>query len=453
MSDAAQDIDKPIMPFAILMAGQMLSFIGTTLTGIALGMWIFQQTGSIMSFAGLLIATLLPALFISPFAGVIADRWPKKPAMFAVDAIAGIGSCVVLYLWMTEQLEVWHLYISAIASGISLGTQRPLYESTTPLMVPRERLASVNGILHSIAGIGQISAPVVAGVLLLNFGLFWVLIIDVVTFIFAIICIFLVPIPTLKKTVTEGWFTSFREGWRFVTRNKGLHAMFWFVALRNYLFATCEVIVLPLLLTLTTADKAGLVLSVGGIGVVVGGLAMTVLGRTSRLMRLVFFAQALTGIAMLLGGMITNLWIISIVIAFAFVAFPIEEASSTAIMQRKVPASMMGRVSSVRNILTLGAVPLAMIIAAPIAETWLEPLMAEGGGLAGSMGHIVGVGEGRGMALLLLIAGIITLVLTWVGYRYAPLRNIEIEMPEQDHDAEIILGGSEARSQILSKAP
>jgi len=336
VQSAPPPTDKPLAPFAILMAGQLFSFIGTTLTGIALGMWVFQQTGSVVSFSLLLISTLLPALFISPFAGVIADRWPKKPSMLAVDTIAGIGSCVVMYLWLTDQLEVWHLYVSAIASGISLGTQRPLYESTTPLMVPKERLASVNGILHSIAGIGQVTAPVLAGVLLLNFGLFWVLVIDLVSFAVAVICILLVKIPTLKKTITEDWFTSFKQGWRFVTDNKGLHAMFWFVALRNYLFATCEVIVVPLLLTLTTADKAGMVLSVGGIGVIVGGVSMAYLGRSSRLMRLVFFAQAMTGLAMLLGGVITNLWIIAIVIAFAFFAFPIEEASSTAIMQRKL---------------------------------------------------------------------------------------------------------------------
>lgn len=438
-----------LLPFAVLMGGQLFSFIGTTLTGIAVGMWVFQQTGSIVNFSWLLILTLLPAILISPFAGVIADKWHKKSSMLLVDSLGGITATAILYLLWTDQLEIWHLYISAMTNGISLGMQRPLYESTTPLMVPRERLASVNGIVHSVAGIGQLTAPVLAGVLLLNFGLKWVLFIDLASFFIAVFCITLVKVPNVLKPVTENWFAAFAEGYKFVVKQKGLHSMFWFVAFRNYLFATCEVIVLPLLLTITSPDRAGIVLSVGGAGVIVGGLLMSVLGSSRRLITLVFLAQALTGIAMIVGGMTTNLWILATGIAFAFLAFPIEEASSTAIMQRKVPESMMGRVSSVRNILTMGAAPLAMLIAAPLAEKYFEPLMAEDGALSDTAGALIGTGEGRGMALLLVLAGITTLVLTWVGSRYKPLCNVELELPEQGLDKEVVLGGSSNRAAGL----
>ncbi len=87
---------KSLLPFAILIGGQLLSFVGTTLTGMGIGIWVFERTGSVVDFAWLTILTLVPAILISPFGGVIADRWPKKPAMLAVDALAAASSVTVL---------------------------------------------------------------------------------------------------------------------------------------------------------------------------------------------------------------------------------------------------------------------------------------------------------------------------------------------------------------------
>ncbi|KQT54871.1 hypothetical protein ASG43_04835 [Aureimonas sp. Leaf454] len=438
MNDPARHGQTPpsgIAPFAVLIGGQLLSFLGTTLSGIGIGIWVFAQTGSVMTFAGLMILTLVPAILMSPFGGVIADTWPKKPAMLAVDSLSGVTSLVMLALLTSGRLELWHLYANAVISGMALGLQRPLFESTTPLMVRGDRLAAVNGVVHAVAGIGQIVAPVLAGALIGSFGLVYLLVIDAGTFVIALACVIAVKVPNAPKRARAGenWFASFREGWRFVRDRRGLHAMFWFTALRNYLFATCEVVVLPLLLILTTAETAGAVLSVGGLGVLAGGLLMGLLARSRRLIVWVILAQGLTGIAMIVGGVTTDLAVIAAALALAFMAFPIEEASSTTIMQRKVPAELLGRVASVRNMMSMSAPPLAMLVAAPLADRVFEPLMREGGRLSTSVGLLTGTGPGRGMALLLLVAGVATLILAIAGWRSATLRDVETDLPDHDH--------------------
>lgn len=436
MTDQAQPIDtsnESLRPFIILISGQLLSFFGTNFVGFALGIWVFQKTGSITDLALLSVLTLLPAILISPIAGVIADRWHKKPAMIAVDALAASFSVGIFILLMYDMLEIWHLYVTAVVDGIAIGMQRPLYESTTPLMVPKDKLMKVNGMTQAIAGISQMLAPALAGALLMWIGLKWLILVDLLTFVIALVCILSVKVPHLEKTDSEEsaahWWADFKTGWNFVSERVGLKALFWFVTLRNFLFATCEIIALPLLLTLTTADKAGFVISIGGLGIVIGGALVGFSGGTKRKINGVFIAQALTGFAMILAGLTTNLWIIAFAVGIIFMAFPIEDATSTTIMQNKVPAGLLGRVGSVRNMLTLSAVPIAMLIAAPVAEHIFEPLMLEGGLLASSVGAVIGTGVGRGMALLLILMGIMTIVLTAVGYLYAPLRNVESDLP------------------------
>lgn len=440
MSELAGSVakDQSIKPFVILISGQLLSFFGTTFVGFAVGVWVFQQTGSVIDLAVLSMLALLPAIFISPIAGVIADRWPKKPAMIAVDALAAVVSLGVLILLLNDQLEIWHLYITAVVDGIAIGMQRPLYESTTPMMVPKHRLASVNGTTQAIAGISQLVAPALAGALLIWVGLKWIILIDLATFLIALVCILSVKVPRLQRDDSDEtashWVQEFKEGWQFVSERLGLKALFWFVTLRNFLFASCEIIALPLLLTLTTADKAGLVLSFGGLGVAVGGGLIALTGSTKSKINFVFIAQAMTGCAMIMAGLTTDLWLLAIAVGIAFMALPIEDATSTTIMQNKVPLKLLGRVGSVRNMLTLSAVPVAMLVAAPLAEYVFEPMMMEGGVLAAHLGGVMGTGTGRGMALLLVLMGSLTLVLTVLGFCYKPLRNMERDLPDHLHE-------------------
>ncbi len=204
--------DPGIVPFAILIGGQLLSFIGTTLTGMAVGIWVFKETGSVVTFASLAILTLLPAILISPFGGVIADRFPRKPMMLAVDSMSAVTSVSMLILLSSGQLQVWHLYINAVIGGLSLGMQRPLYESVTPLMVRKENLGFVNGLTQSIAGIGQIVAPALAGLLLIA-GLEWIFILDLMTFIIALACILWVKVP-----IRNGIMRPARAGLKLLRR-------------------------------------------------------------------------------------------------------------------------------------------------------------------------------------------------------------------------------------------
>ena len=454
MNHHRQAKDTLLQHYALMMGGQLLSLFGTHLVTFSFAVWVFTLTGSVVQMALLSVFAILPTVLISPLAGVIADRAPKKKTLILVDSALAVVSVVVFILASQDLLQPWHLYISAIFGGMASGLQRPLFESITPLMVPEEKLVQVNGVVQTVAGVSQLLSPALAGGLVLAIGLSNVLLIDLLTFVVAVSTLAFVAIPRLDNPRHEhdNWWQDLREGFRYVFDRSGLRALFLFVTARNFAFAVCEILALPLLLTLTTADKAGLVLSLSGIGIVIGGALMAVTGGTRRKIDSVFLAQLLTAFAMILAGVTTNLWLLGFAVALAFVAFPVEESTSTTIMQTRVPNELLGRVSAVRQMMTLASVPLAMLISAPLAEYLFEPWLQQGSsGLHSLATSVVGTGEGRGMAVMLFLMGFLLTTVTVLARFYRPLVTIEEDLAMSEPKPEA--AGAVAAQTLAQRRP
>lgn len=426
--------DYSIGRYALLMAGQLLSLFGSHVVTFSFAVWVFQLTGSVVEMALLSVCAILPIVLVSPFAGVIADRAPRKFTLIAADTTLAIVSLIVLFLSLSDLLQPWHLYITAVLGGLASGLQRPLFESLTPLMVPEDKLVKVNGAVQTVAGISQLLSPALAGALVLSVGLSTVLVLDLMTFVIAMGTLLIVTIPNTKSTEIKNisWKEDIKSGFQYVFQRAGLRSLFLFVTIRNFAFAVCEVLALPLLLTLTTADKAGLILSLSGLGIVVGGGLTVLTGGFKRKIDSVFIAQLLTAIAMIIAAITTNLWILGLAVALAFVAFPVEESTSTSIMQAKVPGEYMGRVSAARQMMTLSAVPVAMLISAPMAEYVFEPWLVGGDGFLRNIAmQVVGEGKGRGMAVMLLVMGVLLSIVTILARFYKPLVNVEEDLRDE----------------------
>jgi hypothetical protein len=116
----------------------------------------------------------------------------------------------------------------------------------------------------------------------------------------------------------------------------------------------------------------------------------------------------------------------------AFFVIPIANGSSQALWQAKVEPDIQGRVFAVRRVLAQIAGPVAMLMAGPLADRVFEPLLQEDGALADTVGAVIGVGPGRGIALLFIILGGLSIMFTIIAYLYPRLRNLEDEIPDYD---------------------
>lgn len=428
---------KGMRVFLVVWGGQFVSLVGTALTGFALAIWVYQETGSATQLSFVLLASQLPQILFTPIAGALVDRWDRRWAMIVADSGAGIGTLVIALLLFSDNLEIWHLYLALGFSGVFQSFQWPAYSAATTLLVSKEQYGRAAGMVQMAEAVGQVIAPAVAGVVLAFGGLETVIFIDVVSFLVAVATLLVVRFPKAEVSAagaaaTGSLLSEARFGWTYIKQRHGLLALLWYFASVNLVFGFVGVLAFPLILGFADEIAVGNVFSAAGVGMVIGSLAMSVWGGPKRRVNGVLGADLILGLALIGFGLRPSLALVTVGGLIGFIAIPIANGSSQALWQAKVEPDVQGRVFAVRRVLAQIAGPVAMIMAGPLADNVFEPLLQDGGALAGSVGSVIGVGPGRGIALLFIILGGLSIVFTLIAYLYPRLRNLEDELPDYD---------------------
>lgn len=427
---------KGFAVFATVWFGQVVSTIGSVLSGFALGVWIFQSSGgSVTRFTLLAFFMFLPTALLSPVAGALVDRWDRRWAMMLSDVGSGLCTLVLALLLWQDRLEIWHIYLLSAVSSSFNTLQWPAFSAATTLLVPKRHLGRASGMVQSGMALSQIAAPALAGVLVATIGPANVLLIDFATFLFALLTLMFVriPRPEVSEEGATGRGSLLREawwGWRFVRERPGLLSLLVLFAATNLCMIMLQVLVPPLVLGFTTADVLGFVLTVAGVGMLAGSVVMSLWGGPPRKVYGIYIPLAVQGAILLLGGLRPDAVLIASVAFIFLFMMPIILGCSQAIWQVKVLPDLQGRVFAVRRMVTASTLPLASLLAGPLADRVFEPMMAPGGLLAGSLGRILGVGKGRGIGLLFMVLGVLTLLIVALAWRFPRLRNVETELPD-----------------------
>ncbi len=187
--------------FMVVWAGQLVSVTGTALTGFGLQVWIYLETGSVTRLALVSLAYALPAVLLSPFAGVLADRLDRRLAMIAADVLAGFSTLAIAALHFTGSLEIWHIYALSGLGAIGNTLQVPAWMAAISLLVPKHHLGRANGLVMTADAVSIVVAPAAAGALLATVGLGAVLLTDVATFLVALGTLAVVRFPRPATSV------------------------------------------------------------------------------------------------------------------------------------------------------------------------------------------------------------------------------------------------------------
>lgn len=441
--------------FGIVCCGQVVSQFGSQLTAFVLGVWVFQTTGSATQFSLIAFFAVLPQTLILPFAGALVDRYDRRWIMILADTGAGLTTLVLLALIAGGRLEVWHVYPIVATSALFTAFQTPAFAASTVLLVPKKHMVRANGAVELGIALALTAAPVSAGVLLGKIGFAGVVTIDVVSFLIAVGSLLAVRIPRPSAAGDGAERRSLLRdalfGWTYLRERRGLLALLAVFAAVNLTFGMVQVGLTPLILSFASSAELGLVLSIATAGMVGGGLAVVVWGGPAeRRLRLIFAMLAVQGVILFFGGVRPSVPLV----AFAACAFtlcqPVVLASSQAIWQTKVPPGLQGRVFAIRRLVASSSLPVAYLAVGPLADYLLEPWLAPGGALAGSVGRVIGVGPGRGLGFLFVVLGAATLLTLALGYAYRPLRELEDELPDAGLEPEDG-GGAEGSRQTASE--
>ncbi len=455
MTTAKPSINRPtgMFGFTIVWIGQIVSLLGTSMTGFATTIWAYEKTNAATALALVGFFFVAPMLIVSPFAGALVDRSNRKLMMMVSDLASGVATFAIFILFTSGHLQIWHLYITAAIQGMFQAFQWPAYSAAISTMIPKQHYGRANGMLSLADTASNIFAPILAGSLLGIIGFQGILLIDLATFLFAIGALLFVHIPQPRITLEgqKGQGNIFKEagyGFRYILARPSLLALQLVFLSGNFFVGVPGAVQAAMILANTGSSEKALayVNSAAAIGGVIGGLAMSAWGGPKRRSHGVLFGWFISS---LLGGVLMGfgrsipLWAVAGFFGMFFV--PIINGSNQAIWQSKVPPDLQGRVFSIRRLIAWFVSPLAFLVAGPLADKVLEPAMRDPHSLlASAVGWAVGIGPGRGMALLFIIGGGMAALIGISGYAFKVLREADTLLPDHDELESAPVSGSDA---------
>jgi len=429
--------------FIVIWLGQLISVLASSMTGFALSIWMYQETESATAMGLVQVCFITPFLIMSPFAGVMVDRYNRKLMMMLSDFTAVLATALILILHLSGNLQFWHLYIAAVLDGIGNTFQWPAYSAAVGTMVPKEQLGRVNGMMSLVEAGPGVVAPLLAGMLLPVIGLTGILTLDIVTFFLAIgaLLVIFVPQPQRTEEGQKAQGNMLKEaafGFRYIFARPSLLGLQMLFFAGNLFSGVAFTVMAPMILARTNQNALmfGTVQTAGAIGAVVGGIAMSAWGGFKRRIHGVLASWIWFGVfsACLVGtGFGLPVWVAGA--ALGELVIPLMNGSNQAIWQAKVAPDLQGRVFSSRRLIAWFTNPVSPIIGGTMADFVLEPAMRAGGFLPDTFGWLVGTGPGSGMGLLMLICGVLISLVGVVGYFIPVIRKAEDLLP--DHEQQV----------------
>ncbi len=419
--------------------GQTISLIGSGMTGFGLGLWIYERTGSVTQFALMALCSTLPILIFSPLAGTLIDRWDRRWVMIISDTGAGISTLVLAALLFGGRLEVWHLWVATLVSSTCGTFQRPAYLAAITTLVPRQHLGRSAGMIQLAQAAADIFAPVMTGALLAVIALRGIILIDVATFLFAVSVLFFVRFPRPESSAgqQDSLRRNFTFGWKYIAARPGLAGLLGLFAAVNFLMGMLGVMLVPMMLSFMSKQTLGAVITMAGCGMMGGSLLISAWGGPKRRMQALIGFNVLVGLGIILLGLRPIPALVALGAVIAHFSIPLVSASNQAIWQSKIPAAVQGRVFAAQQMIVRLVAPIAFVIVGPLADGIFEPLMAHKDALPATL---FGSGEGRGMALMFVLMGVLMIGIAVVGRLVPRIWLIEDELP----DAEVVSPAADA---------
>lgn len=363
--------------FFTIWTGQQFSLVGSHLVQFALVWWLTKTTGSATVLATASLLAMLPQIVLGPFTGALVDRFNRRRVMIAADGAIALASAGLAYLFWTDAIQVWHVYLVMVIRSIGGGFHWPAMQASTSLMVPKVHLSRVAGLNQTMNGAMNIVAPPLGAILLSLLPMHGILGIDVGTAVIAILPLFFIPIPQPLRTATAGeakpaYFAEVREGLTYVWGWRGLSLVLVMATVINFAVNPAFSL-LPLLVTKHFCGEAmqlGWLNSAFGIGVVLGGLVLSVWGGFRRRVSTSLMGIVGMGFGILTIGVVpgNGLWIAMGGIFLAGVMNPICNGPLFALIQSEVAPEVQGRVFMVMNSTVLAMTPLSLAVAGPLAD-------------------------------------------------------------------------------------
>lgn len=277
------ELTRELRNFLLFWFGQSLSEIGTRLTGFGLSIWVYQNTHAVTQLSLVIFFTTLPGVLITPLVGALVDRWNRRWTIIISDMVAALITLTLALLLITHNLQLWYIYVSAFLTSLCGSFQMTAKSAAIPMMVKSNQIGRANGLTQFSTAVGQLTAPILAGILIAKLQLQSLLLIDLSTYIIALLTLLFIKIPQPESSNKSGKrittiLDEIIDGWENISSRPFLMLLLAFMTIHFFVSGMTTVLIDPLILSFSSATTFGNVMAVAGCGMVVGSFFMSIWG-------------------------------------------------------------------------------------------------------------------------------------------------------------------------------
>lgn len=359
---------------AIFLGGQTISLFGSSLVQYAITWYITLKTQSGIMMTISIICGFLPVLFLSPFAGVWADRYNRKTIIILSDTLIAVSTLILAIFFYKGFGSLWLLFVVSGVRAIGTSFQTPAVGAFLPQIVPEDKLTKVNAVNGSIQSFVMLLSPMLSGALLSVSTIEMIFLIDVVT---AAIAIFLLALflhtPAHEKALEKqpiSYFKDMKEGFSYIRQHEYVRKFFMFCAV-FFVLATPVIFLTPIQIARTYGEEIWrltameIVFSIGMIG---GGVFMASWGGFKNRIHTMSLSGIVIGACTLMLGVVSNFWVYLFFMTLFGMVMPMFNIPSTVLLQEKVEENYLGRVFGVLSMISSVMMPLGMLVFGPLSD-------------------------------------------------------------------------------------
>lgn len=360
--------------FRLLWTGMCVSLLGDGAFLVAMAWQVYTLSGTPTALAFVGIAMSVPTILLLLVGGVVSDRFDRRRIMLAADVTRGVTVAALALLSLTGTLELWHMIVMVAVYGAAQAFFDPAFDAIVPDVLPADELAQANSLDQVVRPLAlRLAGPAIGGVLIDVVGTGGAFALD--AFTFAISACALLAMRTRPRGTSTAPAVSvvgdLLEGFAYVRRHVWLWGTFACAAIAYLLFLGPTEVLLPFLVKEELGGSGtdlGLVLGAGGIGSIGCALALGQRGLPRRDITFMYLAWTVATLAVAGYGVASSIWQLML----AALAFNALETAGTIVWattkQRHVPATLLGRVSSLDWLISIGLLPISFALTGPVTD-------------------------------------------------------------------------------------
>jgi MFS family permease len=384
-----------IRDFALLWTGMTVSFLGDGLYTVAIAWQVYAISNVPTALALVGVAWMVPQVLLLLVGGVVSDRFERRRVLVLSDAIRGSAIAAIGVLSVTGTLRLWHVIALVALYGAGGAVFAPAFTGIIRDVVPRELLLEANSLDQFVRPLClRLIGPAAGGALIGLAGAGTAFLADAGTFAFSAAAFLLMQTRSLPGPSRDSIRREIAAGIRLVRSQTWLWATLGTVAFSMLFFLGPVYVLMPYVVKNSLhggAGGLGLVFAAGGVGAIAAALLRGQLGLPKRPLTVVYLAWAGTAFSLVGYALVGAVWQAMVVSFFSVGCLTTGVIVWTTVLQRSIPAKMIGRVSSLDWVLSLGLAPISYALTGPVAN------------LLGAKETLLGAGVVSGAVMLLAL--------------------------------------------------